>query len=84
MTEQIFLISNMVCALGTILNLIRVYRNRKILKGFDLSGALITLIAIIGFQIGFYLDGLIDSVIFGLITISYWLAITIYLIRYKI
>jgi len=84
MTEKIFLISNMVCALGTILNLVRVYRNRKILKGFDLAGAVITLVAIIGFQTGFYLEGLIDSVLFGLITISYWLAITIYLIRYKL
>lgn len=78
-----FLISNIICAVGTILNIIDVARNRDKLKGYPLTGSSLTLFATIGFLLGFAQDNQWLSVIFGSVAVIYWLFVTLFLIKQR-
>jgi len=84
MIDIIFLIANIICAIGTILQIKDVVKNRSILKGYSLIGSILTFLAVTLFQIGFFLDQQILSVIFGSITAIYWFLVSIYVILIKI
>ncbi|MHA1268081.1 MAG: hypothetical protein ACTSRS_22885 [Candidatus Helarchaeota archaeon] len=84
MIEEIFFIANLICALGTILQVKDVLKNRVMLKGYSFIGSLLTFLAVLLFQIGFLLCGQYLSVAVGLITLVYWLLVVIYVgLHYK-
>ncbi len=63
MISIIFLIANIICATGTFLQIKDVIKNRNILKGYSLTGSILTFLAVTLFQIGFFLDQQILSVV---------------------
>ena len=74
----VFLASNIICAVGTSLQIHEIIKNRDILRGYKFLGSLLTLIAVIGFQYGFLVNGLYESVAFGMITVAFWLLATLF------
>ena len=78
MISEIFLVANFICAIGTLLQVMAVIKNRKILKGYDFVGSLLTFLAVVLFQIGFYLIGEYLSVALGFITVAYWFLVSVY------
>jgi len=84
MISIIFLIANIICATGTFLQIKDVIKNRNILKGYSLTGSILTFLAVTLFQIGFFLDQQILSVVFGSITAIYWFLVSVYVTFNKI
>jgi len=72
-----------VCAIGTLLQILAVIKNRTVLNGYSLWGSIITFKAILGFDIGFFLTGYYFSGAVGLLTVTYWLAVIIYKLKYR-
>jgi len=79
-----FLIGNIICAIGTILQIITVVRNRDVLKGYGFIGSLLTFIAVGFFTYGFYQLDDILSVLFALVTLSFWLLVTLFSLRLRL
>jgi hypothetical protein len=50
-----------------------IIKDRNKLNGFSLSGSFLAVIAILGFEIGFYLMGNYFSFGLGLVGLSFWL-----------
>lgn len=78
------LIANIVCCIGTVINVREVIRNRSILKGYPLVGSALTLTALFLFNKVFWQYGEHVSVAFGLVTVIYWLLVTLFLIKERI
>lgn len=76
--SEIFLVGNVICAVGTLLQIMAILKNRKVLKGYSFLGSLLTFLAVALFQYGFYLIGEYLSVIFGIITMVFWALATVY------
>ena len=65
---------------GAVVNLIAVLllmraviKDRDVLKGFSVSGTLLTFVAILGFDVGFFLMGNYVSFTLGLVNLLFWL-----------
>jgi len=84
MIDLIFLLANIICAIGTILQIKDVVENRNILKGYSLTGSILTFLAVTLFQIGFFLDQQILSTVFGSITAIYWFLVSMYVTFIKL
>lgn len=76
--EKIFLSANIICCVGTLLQIYQVILNKNILYGYDLVGSLLTLIAVVLFNVGFYMVKQKLSVAFGMVTVMYWLFVSIF------
>lgn len=77
-TGIVFLIANIICALGTFLQILAVLKNRKVLRGYSFIGSFLTFLAILFFQYGFYLLDEELSLVFGLVPLIYWFLVTLY------
>lgn len=65
---------------ANVVNLIAVFllmratiKDRKVLKGYSVSGTFLTFIAILGFETGFFLMGNMISFAIGLVNLAFWL-----------
>ncbi len=70
--EQSFLIGNLICMIGTLLLIRTVIKNKKVLHGYDLLGAILTFIALLFLLNGFISSQQYASVGFSLVTVAYW------------
>jgi len=61
-----------------------VLKNRKTLRGYSVSGSFLTFIAILGFEVAYFLMGNFFSVILGLATVIFWFTAFIYSLRLKL
>ena len=73
---------------GNVINLFAVLfltksiiKDRNYLKGFSVSGSLLTIIAISGFEVGFFLMGNFISFTLGLFTLIFWIMTFIFTLR---
>ena len=83
-TWNILLIANIICAIGTLFQINKVIKNRALLKGYDILGSILTCLSVVMFQIVFlYLEQYL-SFSLGMITVIYWLLVTIYTIIIKV
>ena len=80
--------ADMAMNLGNVVNLIAVLllmraviKDRKVLKGYSVSGTFLTFIAILGFEIGFFLMGNMISFTLGLTNLSFWLMAFVFSLR---
>lgn len=71
---------NLVMNLGNIVSIVAVLflmqaiiKNRNVLKGYSVSGAFLTFIAVLFFEIGFYLMENYIGFGLGLINLTFWL-----------
>ncbi|MGD8545448.1 MAG: hypothetical protein PVH12_04670 [Candidatus Bathyarchaeota archaeon] len=74
--------------LGNVVNLIAVLllmraiiKNRNVLRGYSVSGTFLTFLAILGFEIGFYLMENFISFGLGLINLTFWLMAFVFCFR---
>ncbi len=58
-----------------------VIKDKKALKGFSVSGTFLTFIAIIGFEVGFFLMENYVSFTLGLITLAFWFMVFVFSLR---
>jgi hypothetical protein len=58
-----------------------VIKDKNALKGFSVSGTFLTFIAIIGFEVGFFLMENYVSFALGLITLVFWFMVFVFSLR---
>ena len=75
---SLFLIANIFFLVATILLIKTVIKNRKILKGYDLTGSFLTLLGMMFATIALYLLGDLFSVMCSMFTTLYWGFVTAY------
>jgi hypothetical protein len=64
--------ANVVNLIAVLLLMRAVMKNRDVLKGFSVSGTFLTFVAILGFDVGFFLMGNYVSSVLGLVTLAFW------------
>ena len=64
--------ANFVNLIAVLLLMRAVIKNRDVLKGFSVSGTFLTFVAILGFDVGFFLMGNYVSLALGLVTLTFW------------
>lgn len=65
-------LANFINLIAVLLLMRAVIKNRDVLKGYSVSGSFLTFIAILGFEIGFYLMRNFISLLLGLVNLSFW------------
>jgi len=73
--------ANVVNLIAVLLLMRAIIKNRNILKGYNVSGTLLTFIAILGFEIGFYLMGNYVSFGLGIINLAFWFMAFVFSLR---
>ena len=61
-----------------------VIKDRNVLRGFSVSGTLLTLVAVSGFNVAYYLMGNAISFAFGLANVVFWFLAFIFTLRRSI
>ena len=73
--------ANIVNLLAVLLLIRAVAKDRNVLKGFSLSGSLLTFVAMLGFETAFFLMGNYVSFALGFAVIAFWLLVIIFSLR---
>lgn len=55
-----------------------VLKDRRVLKGFSVSGTFLTFVAIVGFEVGFFFMENYVSLVLGLITVVFWFMVFVF------
>ena len=76
--ENVFVFANILFTIGTIRLFIQVFKNRDSLKDFDFFGSIITSNALGAMMIGYYYLEIINSILFAIPTLSFWIFISVY------
>ena len=74
-------LANVVNFIAVLLLMRAVIKDRNKLKGYSVSGAFLTFIAILGFEVGFYLMGNYFSFGLGLVNLVFWFMAFIFTLR---
>lgn len=77
-------IGNIVMLLGTLLLIKAVLKNRKILKGYDVVGSLLTFGGMLSFDIFYVTIPNWFSLGIAMVTTAYWLLVIVYSIKNKL
>lgn len=75
-SEDIFTIANIIFTVGTARLFLQVIRNRDTLKDFDLTGSVLTMVAILVMIMGFFNIGMYISLLFILPTMAFWVFVS--------
>ena len=78
MIDALFIVANFVLLCGTLLLVRTVIKNRSVLDGYSLLGALLTAIPIAIFLYCYLLMGNWFAFAFGLVTFGYWIIVVIF------
>ena len=73
--------ANVVNLVAVLLLMRAIIKNRNLLKGYSVSGTFLTFIAILGFEIGFYLMGNYISFGLGIINLAFWFMAFVFSLR---
>jgi hypothetical protein len=73
--------ANIVNLIAVLLLMRAIVKDRKVLKGFSVSGSFLTFIAILGFEIAYFLLENPVSVGLGLVNLVFWLMVFIFTLR---
>ena len=73
--------ANFINLIAVFLLMRSVIKNRDVLKGYSVSGTFLTFIAILGFEIGFFLMGNYISLTMGFVNLSFWFIAFIFSFR---
>jgi hypothetical protein len=84
MINEILTIGNIICLIGTLLQIFAIYKNREILNGYSPVGSFLTFVSIVFFQYGFYLLDNLIGILFAVPTIIFWLMAFIYSSKRKL
>lgn len=81
--ELSFLIGNIIMTIGTLLLIRAVFKNKKVLFGYDLLGAILTFVALLFLLYGFFVSSQYLSVVFALVTVVYWAFVVLFKVNKK-
>jgi hypothetical protein len=70
--EIVFLVSNILCAVGAAKLLWGILQKHKVLSGYSPEGSFITALSVTGFMLGFILSHQWGSVAFSLPVVCFW------------
>jgi len=70
--------------IALILMLRAVIKNRKVLRGYSITGSFLTFVSICGFEIAYYLLGNIFGFALGWATVAFWFIAFVYSLRQKL
>lgn len=73
--------ANIVNLIAVLLLMRAIIRDRKVLKGFSVSGSFLTFVAILGFEIAYVLLENPVSVALGLVSLVFWFMAFIFTLR---
>ena len=73
--------ANIINLIAVLLLMRAIIIDRKVLKGFSVSGSFLTFIAILGFEIGYVLLGNPISFALGLVPLVFWLMAFVFVFR---
>ncbi len=74
-------VGNFVNIIAILLMMRAIIKDRNILKGFSVSGTLLTIVAILSFQTAIYLMGNYLSFGLGLVGLAFWLMAFVFSLR---
>lgn len=70
--------------IALILMLRAVIKNRKMLRGYSITGSFLTFVSICGFEVAYYLLGNIFGFALGWATVAFWFIAFVYSLRQKL
>jgi hypothetical protein len=73
--------ANVVNLIAVLLLMRAVVTDRKVLKGFSISGCFLTFVAIFGFEIVYVLLGNAISFALGLVSLVFWFMASVFTVR---
>ena len=76
--------ANVVNLLAVILLMRAIIVDRKVLKGFSVSGSFLTFVAILSFEVAYFLLGNFISVALGVVSLVFWFMAFIFTLRKKL
>ena len=79
--DTVLIFSNIVNLFAVLLLIRAVAKDRNVLKGFSLSGSLLTFVAMLGFETAFFLMGNYISFALGFAVIVFWLLVFVFSLR---
>ena len=84
-------LANLALDLASIINFIAlllmlraVVKNRKVLRGYSITGSFLTFVSIVGFEIAYYLLGNIVGFALGWATVVFWFIAFVYSLRQRL
>jgi hypothetical protein len=84
-------LANLVLSVASVINFVAlllmlraVVKNRKVLRGYSISGSFFTFVSIVGFEIAYYLLGNIVGFALGWATVAFWFVAFIYSFRQRL
>ncbi len=76
--DGLFIFMNILFSIGTCLLIKTVWKNRKVLNGYNLFGASITLMALLVAVVAYFMMGNWLAILFASITVFYWGLVVFY------
>jgi uncharacterized membrane protein len=73
--------ANVVNLIAVTLLMRAIIRDRKVLRGLSISGSFLTFVAILAFEIAYYLLGNMVSVGLGLVSVVFWFLAFVFTLR---
>jgi len=61
-----------------------VIKNRKVLRGYSITGSFLTFVSIVGFEVAYYLLGNVIGFAFGWVTVAFWFIAFIYTLKQRL
>ena len=73
--------ANIVNLFAVLLLIRAVVKDRNFLKGFSVSGSLLTFVAMLGFETAFFMMGNCISFVLGFAVLAFWLLVFVFSLR---
>jgi len=70
--------------IALLLMMIVVIKNRKVLRGYSITGSFLTFVSIVGFEVAYYLLGNVIGFALGWVTVAFWFIAFLYSLRQRL
>jgi hypothetical protein len=84
-------LANLALSIASVINFVAlllmlraVLKNRKVLRGYSITGSFLTFVSIVGFEVAYYLLGNIIGFALGWVTVAFWFIAFIYSLRPRV
>jgi hypothetical protein len=77
-------IASIINFIALLLMLRAVVKNRKVLRGYSITGSFLTFVSIVGFEIAYYLFGNFVGFALGWATVAFWFTAFLYSLRQRL
>jgi uncharacterized membrane protein len=84
-------LANLALSIASVINFVAlllmlraVLKNRKVLRGYSITGSFLTFVSIVGFEVACYLLGNIIGFALGWVTVAFWFIAFIYSLRRRV